>query len=60
MQLLERPSILRRGAAPPNERKTAVFLAVAAAIHIALSNSFGLGGNNACLVLGRYLNGHKS
>ncbi len=31
-----------------------------AAIRIALSNSFGLGGNNACLVLGRYLNGDKS
>jgi 3-oxoacyl-(acyl-carrier-protein) synthase len=31
-----------------------------AVIHIALSNSFGLGGNNACLVLGRYLNGHTS
>ncbi|MFN8596974.1 MAG: beta-ketoacyl-ACP synthase II [Anaerolineae bacterium] len=26
---------------------------------IALSNSFGLGGSNACLVLGKYLNGHR-
>jgi TonB family protein len=40
MQLLERPSILRRGAAPPDERKTAVFLAVAAAIHVALLLAF--------------------
>jgi 3-oxoacyl-(acyl-carrier-protein) synthase len=28
-------------------------------VRIALSNSFGLGGNNACLVLGQYLNGRK-
>lgn len=27
-------------------------------VTVALSNSFGLGGNNACLVLGKYLNGH--
>ncbi len=40
MQLLERPSILRRGAAPPDERKTAVFLAIAAAIHVALLLAF--------------------
>ena len=28
-------------------------------INIALKNSFGLGGQNACLVLGRYGNGHE-
>lgn len=28
-------------------------------VKVTLSNSFGLGGNNACLVLGRYQNGHK-
>ncbi len=28
-------------------------------VRIALSNSFGLGGSNACLVLGKYHNGHK-
>ena len=27
-------------------------------VRIALSNSFGLGGNNACIVLGEYRNGH--
>lgn len=27
-------------------------------VHITLSNSFGLGGNNACIVLGEYRNGH--
>jgi 3-oxoacyl-[acyl-carrier-protein] synthase II len=27
-------------------------------VRVVLSNSFGLGGNNACLVLARYLNGH--
>ena len=27
-------------------------------VKIVLSNSFGLGGNNACLVLGKYLNGY--
>jgi 3-oxoacyl-(acyl-carrier-protein) synthase len=27
------------------------------AVRVALSNSFGLGGNNACLVLGDYQNG---
>jgi 3-oxoacyl-[acyl-carrier-protein] synthase II len=28
-----------------------------AKVRVALSNSFGLGGNNACLLLGQYLNG---
>jgi beta-ketoacyl-acyl-carrier-protein synthase II len=27
-------------------------------VHVTLSNSFGLGGNNACVVLGQYQNGH--
>ena len=29
-----------------------------APVRVALSNSFGLGGNNACVVLGNYQNGH--
>lgn len=28
-----------------------------AAVHVAMSNSFGLGGQNACLVMGKYENG---
>ena len=28
-------------------------------IRVALKNSFGLGGQNACLVLGRYANGQE-
>ena len=40
MRLLERPSVLRRGAAPPDERATALFLAIAAAIHIVLLSAF--------------------
>ena len=40
MQLLDRPSVLRRGAAPPDERATARFLALAAAIHIVLLLGF--------------------
>ncbi len=40
MQLRERPSILRRGAAPADERTTAVFLAIAAAVHVALLLAF--------------------
>jgi 3-oxoacyl-(acyl-carrier-protein) synthase len=28
-------------------------------IQVALKNSFGLGGQNACLVLGRYSNGNE-
>jgi 3-oxoacyl-(acyl-carrier-protein) synthase len=31
----------------------------AAGIQVALSNSFGLGGQNACLVLGKYRNGQR-
>ncbi|MDX1413442.1 MAG: beta-ketoacyl-ACP synthase II [Candidatus Promineifilaceae bacterium] len=31
-----------------------------AKLHTALSNSFGLGGQNACLVLAKYSNNHKS
>ena len=27
-------------------------------VNVVLSNSFGLGGNNACLVLAKYLNGN--
>ncbi len=27
-------------------------------VRVTLSNSFGLGGNNACVVLGQYQNGH--
>ena len=30
-----------------------------AEVRVVLSNSFGLGGNNACVVLGKYLNGSK-
>jgi TonB family protein len=40
MQLRDRPSILRRGAAPPDERATALFLAIATAIHIVLLSGF--------------------
>ena len=29
-------------------------------VNIVLSNSFGLGGNNACLVIGKYLNGNNA
>jgi 3-oxoacyl-(acyl-carrier-protein) synthase len=35
----------------PNASRTA-------AMHVAMSNSFGLGGQNACLVMGKYENGH--
>jgi 3-oxoacyl-[acyl-carrier-protein] synthase II len=28
-------------------------------VRVTLSNSFGLGGNNACVVLGQYQNGHR-
>jgi TonB family protein len=40
MRLLDRPSVLRRGAAPPDERATALFLAVAAAVHVVLLSAF--------------------
>jgi len=40
MRFRERRSILARGAAPPNERATAVFLAVATAIHVVLLFGF--------------------
>jgi TonB family protein len=36
MQVLEKPSVLRRGAAPPDERTTAIFLAASCLIHAAL------------------------
>jgi TonB family protein len=36
MQVLEKPSVLRRGAAPPDERTTAIFLAASCLIHVAL------------------------
>ena len=36
MRVLEQPSLLRRGAAPPDERTTAIFLAVSCLIHAAL------------------------
>jgi len=40
MELRDRPSVLRRGAAPPDERKTALFLAGACAIHFAILGLF--------------------
>jgi TonB family protein len=36
MRVLEKPSVLRRGAAPPDERTTAIFLAASCLIHAAL------------------------
>jgi TonB family protein len=36
MQVLEKTSVLRRGAAPPDERTTAIFLAASCLIHAAL------------------------
>ena len=40
MEFRDRPSVLRRGAAPPDERKTALFLAGACAIHVAILGFF--------------------
>jgi TonB family protein len=37
MRFLDRPSIQRRGAAPPNPRKSAVFLGIACAIHVLIA-----------------------
>jgi TonB family protein len=36
MQVLEKTSVLRRGAAPPDERSTAIFLAASCLLHAAL------------------------
>jgi TonB family protein len=36
MQVLEKASVLRRGAAPPDERTTAIFLAMSCLLHVAL------------------------
>ena len=36
MELREKPSVLRRGAAPPDERTTAIFIATACLLHAAL------------------------
>jgi len=40
MEYRERPSVLRRGAAPPDERRTAIFLGLACGIHLALLGFF--------------------
>ena len=40
MELRERPSVLRRGAAPPDERKSALCLGIACGIHLVLLGLF--------------------
>lgn len=42
MEWREKPSVMRRGAAPPDERKSAIVLAIAAAVHLLLIPAFTL------------------